>query len=59
VALSNANSQCPGFSGNGYSGNGNVLSSQDSVNGNWTYTYDDFNRLVSAHASSGPQSGTT
>jgi RHS repeat-associated protein len=36
-----------------------VLASQDSINGNWTYTYDDFNRLVSASASAGPLSGTS
>lgn len=58
VSLSNANGQCSSFSGSGYSGNGNVVTSQDSVNGNWTYSYDDFNRLVSASASSGPQNGT-
>jgi YD repeat-containing protein len=32
----------------GYAGNGNVLTANDSVNGNWTYSYDAFNRLVSA-----------
>ena len=58
LALANANGQCPSFSGNGYSGNGDVLSSQDSVNGNWTYQYDDFNRVVTANASSGPMNGT-
>jgi RHS repeat-associated protein len=30
----------------GYAGNGNVLSAEDSVNGNWTYTYDAMNRLA-------------
>ncbi len=48
MALSNANGQCSTFSGSGYSGNGDVVSAKDSVNGNWSYTYDDFNRLVSA-----------
>jgi YD repeat-containing protein len=37
----------------GYAGNGNVTSANDCgggncVNGNWTYGYDDFNRLASA-----------
>ncbi len=31
----------------GYAPNGNVTSANDTVNGNWTYKYDDFNRLVS------------
>ena len=32
-----------------YSGNSNILSAIDSVNGTWSsYTYDDFNRLVSS-----------
>ncbi|MBI3662082.1 MAG: RHS repeat protein, partial [Acidobacteria bacterium] len=31
-----------------FAGNGNVLTGNDSVNGNWTYGYDDFNRLASA-----------
>jgi len=32
----------------GYSGNSNVISALDSVNGNWTYTYDPMNRLVTS-----------
>ena len=32
----------------GHAPDGNVTSANDSVNGNWTYTYDDFNRLSSA-----------
>ena len=32
----------------GYSGNSNVISAQDSANGNWTYTYDPMNRLVTS-----------
>ncbi|HXC44525.1 MAG TPA: RHS repeat-associated core domain-containing protein, partial [Candidatus Dormibacteraeota bacterium] len=32
----------------GYAGNGNVLSAQDSVNGNWTYSYDAMNRLATS-----------
>jgi len=33
-----------------YAPNGDVLTGNDSVNGNWTYGYDDFNRLKSASA---------
>jgi len=36
-----------------YLPDGNVSSAQDTVNGNWTYAYDDFGRLASsAHSSS-------
>jgi YD repeat-containing protein len=28
--------------------NGDILTANDSANGNWTYKYDDFNRLISA-----------
>ena len=31
-----------------YAGNGNVLTANDSVNGNWTYGYDGLNRLSTA-----------
>jgi len=31
-----------------FSGNGNVTAANDSANTNWTYTYDDFNRLKQA-----------
>jgi YD repeat-containing protein len=41
--------------GIGYAGDGNVLTGNDSVNGNWTYAYDDFNRLVSSNKNSGQQ----
>jgi len=34
----------------GYAPNGDILLANDSVNGNWTYAYDDFNRLLSANA---------
>lgn len=34
-----------------YYNNGDVQTANDSVNGNWTYTYDDFNRLSTAVAS--------
>jgi len=32
----------------GHASNGDVNSANDSVNGNWTYTYDEFNRLTAA-----------
>ena len=32
--------------------NGNVLTANDSVNGNWNYSYDQFNRLVCANLAS-------
>jgi RHS repeat-associated protein len=31
----------------GYAPNGDVTAANDTVNGNWTYKYDDFNRLLS------------
>src|SRR6267154_4538174 len=34
----------------GYAPNGDVLTANDSVNGNWTYAYDAFNRIASASA---------
>ena len=33
--------------------NGDILSANDSVNGNWTYTYDPFNRLVGSNQNGG------
>jgi RHS repeat-associated protein len=36
-----------------YAPNGDVLTANDSANGNWTYTYDDFNRLVASSQNSG------
>ncbi len=39
-----------------YAPDGNVLAAQDSVNGNWSYGYDDFNRLITA-TNSAPQQG--
>jgi RHS repeat-associated protein len=35
----------------GYAPNGNILVSNDLVNGNWTYSYDAFNRLSSSSCS--------
>lgn len=40
----------------GYAPNGSVVSANDSVNGNWAYSYDDFNRL-SAASNSSPHQG--
>jgi RHS repeat-associated protein len=34
----------------GYAPDSNILAANDNVNGNWTYGYDDFNRLLSASA---------
>jgi RHS repeat-associated protein len=34
-----------------YAANGDVLSGNDTVNGNWTYAYDAFNRLLTAASS--------
>ena len=34
-----------------YAPDGDVVAANDSVNGNWTYSYDDFNRLVSSACS--------
>ena len=53
VRLSNANGQCTAISWNGYAGDGNVVESQDSINGTWTYQYDDMNRLISATQAAG------
>ncbi len=39
----------------GYAPNGNVLWDNDSVNGNWSYGYDDFNRLVASNKNAGQQ----
>ena len=38
-----------------YAPNGSVLTANDSVNGNWGYGYDDFNRLTGASKNSGQQ----
>jgi len=39
------------FSGLNWAGNGDLLGANDGVNGNWTYTYDAFNRLSTASQS--------
>jgi len=38
-----------------YAPDGDVLSANDTVNGNWTYGYDPFNRLIGSNKNSGQQ----
>jgi RHS repeat-associated protein len=38
----------PSQGGLGYAPNGNIVYAGDWVNGNWTYSYDDFNRILTA-----------
>ena len=40
-----------------YDGAGNILQSQDSIMGNWGYTYDSLNRLITGTPSTGAYSG--
>ena len=40
-------------SSGGYAPNSDILSANDSVNGNWTYSYDDFSRLGGSNQNSG------
>jgi len=64
LGLSNSTSSCPqsGFApkATGYAGNGDVLQYTDSVNGSWTVTYDDLNRIHNAiqAAGAGPLGAT-
>jgi RHS repeat-associated protein len=44
--------------GLGYAGDSNIVTGNDSINGNWTYTYDDFNRLSASNKNSGAQTFT-
>jgi RHS repeat-associated protein len=39
----------------GFAPNWNVTSANDSLNGNWTYSYDEFNRLAGSNKNSGAQ----
>jgi len=39
----------------GLAANGSVTSGNDSVNGNWTYSYDNFNRLAGSNKNAGAQ----
>jgi RHS repeat-associated protein len=49
---------CPATGGtSGYQPNGNVQNLNDSIMGNWTYGYDNLNRLTSGIASGGPYDG--
>ena len=41
----------------GLAGDGTITAGNDSVNGNWTYTYDQFNRLASSSKSTAPAQG--
>lgn len=43
----------------GYFPNSNIQSANDTANGNWTYTYDNLSRLLTASASSGPWASDT
>jgi YD repeat-containing protein len=45
--------------GLGFAPDGDIVSGNDSVNGNWTYAYDDFNRLTCANLNNGPCSSPT
>jgi YD repeat-containing protein len=42
---------------NTYAPDGDVLKMTDSVEGAWSYTYDDMNRVLTADATAGPDSG--
>ncbi|MGB9144549.1 MAG: hypothetical protein WCC14_01890, partial [Acidobacteriaceae bacterium] len=42
---------------NTYAPDGDVLAMTDSVEGTWSYTYDDMNRVLSGDATSGPDDG--
>lgn len=39
----------------GFAPDGNITSATDNVNGNWTYSYDQFNRLTGSTQNSAPQ----
>jgi RHS repeat-associated protein len=40
-------------SSGGYAPNGDILAANDSINGNWTYAYDAFNRLIGSNQNNG------
>lgn len=42
----------------GFAADGSITSGNDSANGNWTYGYDEFNRLTSSNKNSGAQTFT-
>ncbi|HEX2328785.1 MAG TPA: RHS repeat-associated core domain-containing protein [Candidatus Angelobacter sp.] len=57
--LLNSYSSTPySFTLTGIAGNGSITASTDSVNGAWTYGYDQFNRLLSSNKNSGAQTFT-
>jgi RHS repeat-associated protein len=39
----------------GYAPDSDILTGNDSINGNWTYSYDDFNRISASNKNSGAQ----
>jgi YD repeat-containing protein len=56
--LLNSYSSTPySFTLTGLAGNGTVTGGTDSVNGNWVYAYDQFNRLASSGKSTSPVQG--
>jgi RHS repeat-associated protein len=42
----------------GYAGDSDIVTGNDSINGNWNYTYDDFNRISHSNQNSGQQTFT-
>jgi YD repeat-containing protein len=42
----------------GYAGDSDIVAGNDSINGNWNYTYDDFNRISYSNQNSGQQTFT-
>jgi RHS repeat-associated protein len=42
-----------------YAGDGDIVSATDTVNGQWAYTYDGFNRLLTSCSSNCPVGGST
>jgi RHS repeat-associated protein len=42
----------------GYAPNSDILTGNDSINGNWSYTYDDFDRISYSNKNSGQQTYT-
>jgi RHS repeat-associated protein len=59
IAYNNSSSQAVYSVSLNRSGDSSVTSAADSANGTWAYSYDAFNRLTSATASTGTYSGMT
>ncbi len=57
--IKNASSQILYQYSLGYYANNSLQSANDTSNGNWSYTIDHLNRLLTASATSGPYSGTS